>query len=47
MLPHGDASSQRLVRITRKDELHFVEENLGEVRFVPLLGVEGWPVQTS
>jgi protein-L-isoaspartate(D-aspartate) O-methyltransferase len=44
VLPHGDASSQRLVRITRKDERQFVEENLGEVRFVPLLGVEGWPV---
>jgi protein-L-isoaspartate(D-aspartate) O-methyltransferase len=46
VLPHGDASSQRLVRITRKDENHFVEENLGEVRFVPLLGAEGWPVHT-
>ena len=45
VLPHGDASSQRLVRITRKDERQFVEENLGEVRFVPLLGAEGWPVQ--
>ena len=46
VLPHGDASSQRLVRITRKDDGHYVEENLGEVRFVPLLGVEGWPVRT-
>jgi protein-L-isoaspartate(D-aspartate) O-methyltransferase len=45
VLPHGDASMQRLVRITLKDELTFVEENLGEVRFVPLLGAEGWPVQ--
>jgi protein-L-isoaspartate(D-aspartate) O-methyltransferase len=45
VLPHGDASSQRLARITRKDEKTFVEENLGEVRFVPLLGAEGWPVQ--
>ncbi len=44
VLPHGDASSQRLVRITRQDERTFVEENLGEVRFVPLLGAEGWPV---
>jgi protein-L-isoaspartate(D-aspartate) O-methyltransferase len=44
VLPHGDASSQRLVRITRIDERHFEEENLGEVRFVPLLGAEGWPV---
>lgn len=43
IVPHGDASSQRLVRITRKDEQHYVEENLGEVRFVPLVGAEGWP----
>ncbi len=42
VLPHGDASSQRLVRITRKGPQDFVEENLGEVRFVPLLGAEGW-----
>jgi protein-L-isoaspartate(D-aspartate) O-methyltransferase len=47
VLPHGDASSQRLVRITRKDDQHYVEENLGEVRFVPLLGAEGWPVHTG
>jgi protein-L-isoaspartate(D-aspartate) O-methyltransferase len=44
VLPHGDASSQRLVRITRQDERTYVEESLGEVRFVPLLGAEGWPV---
>jgi protein-L-isoaspartate(D-aspartate) O-methyltransferase len=47
VLPHGDASSQRLVRITRRDDDHYIEENLGEVRFVPLLGVEGWPVQAN
>lgn len=42
VLPHGDARSQRLVRITRETETQFTEENLGEVRFVPLVGVEGW-----
>lgn len=42
VLPHGDARSQRLVRITRKGPQEFVEDNLGEVRFVPLLGAEGW-----
>lgn len=47
VLPHGDASFQRLVRITRKSETDYVEENLGEVRFVPLLGKEGWPVQAG
>ena len=46
VLPHGDAASQRLVRITRKDETHFVEQDLGDVRFVPLVGAEGWPAQT-
>ena len=42
VLPHGDASSQRLVRITRHSETEFVETDLGDVRFVPLVGAEGW-----
>ena len=45
VIPHGDAYSQRLVRITRKDATNFVEEDLGDVRFVPLIGAEGWQVQ--
>jgi protein-L-isoaspartate(D-aspartate) O-methyltransferase len=43
VIPHGDASSQRLARIIRRDEQTFLEEDLGEVRFVPLVGAEGWP----
>jgi protein-L-isoaspartate(D-aspartate) O-methyltransferase len=43
VLPHGDVEHQRLVRITRRDAIHYDQEDLGEVRFVPLLGVEGWP----
>ena len=43
VLPHGESEYQRLVRITRKSESSFVEEDLGDVRFVPLVGVEGWP----
>lgn len=44
VLPHGTESMQRLVRITRKSQTEFVEENLGDVRFVPLVGAEGWPL---
>jgi len=47
VLPHGNESSQRLVRITRRDADTFVEENLGDVRFVPLLGAEGWPAPAA
>ena len=43
MLPTGDADHQRLVRITRRDLTTFAEEDLGDVRFVPLVGAEGWP----
>ena len=42
VLPHGNASAQRLVRITRQSEREFHEEDLGDVRFVPLIGAEGW-----
>jgi protein-L-isoaspartate(D-aspartate) O-methyltransferase len=45
VLPHGEAEQQRLVRIVRRSATHFVEQDLGDVRFVPLLGVEGWPVR--
>jgi protein-L-isoaspartate(D-aspartate) O-methyltransferase len=45
IVPHGDAASQRLVRITRKRDDEYVEEDLGDVRFVLLVGAEGWPEQ--
>lgn len=47
VLPTGTAEHQRLVRITRTSHHQYVEENLGDVRFVPLLGEQGWPVPTS
>jgi protein-L-isoaspartate(D-aspartate) O-methyltransferase len=43
VIPHGNASSQRLVRITRQSATNYIEEDLGDVRFVPLVGAEGWP----
>jgi protein-L-isoaspartate(D-aspartate) O-methyltransferase len=46
VLPHGEVDHQRLVRITRRDVAQFDQEDLGEVRFVPLLGAEGWPEKT-
>ncbi|MGE5180791.1 MAG: protein-L-isoaspartate(D-aspartate) O-methyltransferase [Acidobacteriota bacterium] len=43
VLPTGSERDQRLVRITRRDEATYVEDDLGAVRFVPLLGEAGWP----
>ena len=43
VLPHGPADHQQLVRITRRDATTFHEEDLGDVRFVPLVGAQGWP----
>ncbi len=44
VVPTGTSASQRLVRITRTSETEYQEEDLGDVRFVPLLGAQGWPV---
>jgi protein-L-isoaspartate(D-aspartate) O-methyltransferase len=44
VLPIGDERTQRLLRITREGD-RFREEDLGDVRFVPLVGEEGWPVK--
>jgi len=43
VVPHGDVDHQHLARITRRDADHFDHDDLGEVRFVPLVGAEGWP----
>lgn len=37
--PHG---IQTLVKVTRRDDGSLHEEDLGGVRFVPLIGAEGW-----
>lgn len=43
VLPYGSADAQRLVRITRQGPDSFTDEDLGDVRFVPLVGEQGWP----
>lgn len=43
VLPHGEVERQRLTRITRRGPDDYVEQDLGDVRFVPLVGEEGWP----
>ncbi len=43
VIPIGDdPRTQDLVRITRKGETVFASETLTGVRFVPLIGAEGW-----
>jgi protein-L-isoaspartate(D-aspartate) O-methyltransferase len=46
VLPSGGPDSQRLVRILRRGERSFIQEDLGDVRFVPLVGAQGWPERT-
>ena len=44
VIPVGTARNvQSLVRVTRIDESNFQSENLVDVRFVSLIGSEGWP----
>lgn len=42
VIPVGSADDQRLMRVTRIGEESFVEDDLGAVRFVPLIGEHGW-----
>ena len=43
-MPVGElAWDQRLVRVTRRGDDAFDEEDLGGVVFVPLIGAHGWP----
>ncbi len=45
IIPVGEtARLQHLVRVTRTSQDNFDDEDLGEVRFVPLIGAEGWDV---
>ena len=44
VMPIGEPQAvQNLVKVTRKGEEGFQQEDLGAVRFVPLIGQQGWP----
>jgi len=42
VIPSGSPETQRMLRITRRGEDTFDTEDLGDVRFVPLIGARGW-----
>lgn len=42
VIPVGSSHAQELVRVTRRSEAEFDREDLGAVRFVPLIGEQGW-----
>lgn len=42
LIPVGSLRDQELQLVTRLDEATFQQKNLGRVRFVPLVGEEGW-----
>ena len=43
VMPVGEPDSvQKLVKVTRRGEEDFEQEDLGPVRFVPLIGAHGW-----
>jgi protein-L-isoaspartate(D-aspartate) O-methyltransferase len=43
VIPVGnDLTSQELIRISRKSQTKFKSEDIADVRFVPLIGEEGW-----
>jgi protein-L-isoaspartate(D-aspartate) O-methyltransferase len=48
VMPVGEElDQQRLVKVSRTSATHFVEEDLGGVMFVPLIGAHGWSDQTA
>jgi protein-L-isoaspartate(D-aspartate) O-methyltransferase len=43
VVPLGQSRvNQRMIRVTRRSETEYETEDLGGVRFVPLIGSEGW-----
>ena len=43
VLPVGGRDEQKLIRIVKGEGAHFQEKELYPVKFVPLVGQEGWP----
>ena len=43
VLPVGGRDEQKLVRVVKGEGDHFQEKELYPVKFVPLVGAEGWP----
>ena len=42
VIPVGDKDEQKLMRVTKTKTNGLIEEDLGSVRFVPLIGAKGW-----
>jgi protein-L-isoaspartate(D-aspartate) O-methyltransferase len=42
VIPVGSRSSQQLFRVTRDSDTKYTTEVIADVRFVPLIGAEGW-----
>ena len=43
VMPVGDPGAvQELIKVTKSDDGALIQQNLGGVRFVPLIGEEGW-----
>ena len=48
MIPVGDdLRRQKLLRVRRVSEQEYLTEDLGDVRFVPLIGAAGWEDETT
>lgn len=42
VIPVGDQTTQKMIRITRVNDEEFERESFGGFKFVPLIGQEGW-----
>ena len=47
VIPVGDKGEQKLLRVKKTAKSELIEENLGSVRFVPLIGTKGWSEQNN